>query len=283
MNSEAFRAEVRDLLARRQPQATGASGDAAARAATAVMQRFEAAFAAADVDAIVACFAPEVEWRLPTGRLLRGRAEAAQFLAERFADPTGPRFSASRFRAVDDTVVQNYRVAVPRADGSTAELDGCDVYRVRDGLITHKDAYWKQLPPVAPQPAAPAASPGLAVPLVVSCAGGVARLGEMLNRLLASPLADACAQGALRFDLRLQPGAPVACGCQAADTPAPRAAPPEAARASVLLRGVVTERDVKLLPADCRELGLAPRAVLTPLARDALRQRGITVHPIKQD
>jgi hypothetical protein len=41
---------------------------------------------------------------------------------------------------------------------------------------------------------------------------------------------------------------------------------------------VVTERDVKALPADCRVVATAPRAVITPLARDALRQRGIAVH-----
>lgn len=281
MNNDAFRAEVRDLLARRPAQATDTREDAAARAATAVMQRFEASYVAADVDAIVACFAPEVEWRLPTGRLLRGRGETAAFLRERFADPSGPRFSASSFRALGDTVVQNYRVSVPRADGSTSELDGCDVYRVRDGLITHKDAYWKQLPPLAP-PTAHAAAPGLAVPLVVSCAGSVARLGEMLNRLLASPLADAAAQGALRFELRLQPGAAMACGCQAADTPATPAAPPETTRVTMLLRGVITERDIKALPTDCRLVGTAPRAVLTPLARDALRQRGIAVRPSKE-
>jgi ketosteroid isomerase-like protein len=277
MNGEAFRAEVRSLLARRPAQATGTREDAAARAATAVMQRFEAAYVAADVDAIVACFAPEIEWRLPTGRLLRGRGETAALLKEGFADPSSPRFSASTFRTLGDTVVQNYRVSVPRADGSTSELDGCDIYRVRDGLITHKDAYWKQLPPVVP-----AASPGLAVPLVVSCACDVARLSEMLNRLLASPLADAAAQGALHFELRMQPVAAMACACQAASTPAGPAAPPETNPVTMLLRGVITERDIKALPTDCRLVGTAARAVLTPLARDALRQRGIAIQPIKE-
>jgi ketosteroid isomerase-like protein len=293
MNSDTFRADVRSLLARHPPPTDGPPMSAADLASTATMQRFEAGYVAKDPQAIVSCFAPDVEWRLPTGRVLRGRAETQAFLQERFADPAGPRFSDSRLRVFGNTVVQTYRVGVPRPDGSVSDLEGCDIYRVRDGLITHKDAYWKQLPPLptAAEPAATAptaaAAPGLSVPLVVTCAASVARLSDMLLRLLASPLADATAQAGLRFELRVQPGAGGCgdrCSCGTTDRPPAASAPTGAARATSptattpLLRGVVTERDVKALPADCRVVATAPRAVITPLARDALRQRGIAVH-----
>ncbi len=150
------------------------------------------------------------------------------------------------------------------------------------------------------RPSAPGspASAGVVVPLKLSHPDDLKVLGELLRRVASSPaLAQACAAGLLRFELCIDaaaaaagPAAPAAaacceacargepCGCAGGDaSPAP-----VPATVTPLLRGVITERDVKALPAGCRVAGVAPRAVLTPLARDALRQRGITVHTLKE-
>ena len=273
MSAEATRDEVRAIVRRHLERD---AGDAAA--ARAVMHRFEAAYAAGDVDGIVACFSADIEWRLPTGRLLQGREASRAFLVERAADPSGPRFSDSRLAFFGDTVVQRYRVALPTAAGGTRELDGCDIYRLRDGLIATKDAYWKQVGADAAGPTPPSASArALVVPLRVAGAADASRLSDLVQRLAASPaLTRACASGALKLELSVQPTA----AAEAAPSTTAEAAPStiaEAAPSSPVLSGVVTERDVRALPEPCSVAALAPRAVLTPLARDALRRRGITL------
>ncbi|MBL8341539.1 MAG: hypothetical protein JNL30_08725 [Rubrivivax sp.] len=142
---------------------------------------------------------------------------------------------------------------------------------------------------------------GVCVPLRLSGAGDLDVLAELIRRVAASPaLAAANATGLLRFELSVAPAmvAPAAApGSAAPAQPACcddcargepcRCAPAQgnhfaAATATPLLRGCITERDIKALPADCRLIGTTPRTVLTPLARDALRQRGIAVHPTKE-
>jgi hypothetical protein len=68
----------------------------------------------------------------------------------------------------------------------------------------------------------------------------------------------ALASGRLRFRLNQAAGRPAAAG-------------------SATLSGVVTERQVETLPAGTTVVALAGRARLTPLARDRLRRRGITI------
>lgn len=83
-----IRAQVRTALG---AKATGA--DTSKASVTALMQRFEAGYAAVNAEAIVACFAPDVVWTLPDSRVLRGREACVAFLKERFASPIGPKFS----------------------------------------------------------------------------------------------------------------------------------------------------------------------------------------------
>ena len=137
---------------------------------------------------------------------------------------------------------------------------------------------------------------GVCVPLRFSDAGDLDVLANLIQRVAASPaLASASAAGLLRFELSIDPsialgserglGKPVccddcsrggSCSCKSGQS---QPVPP---LATALLRGTVTERDVKALPENCRQVGAEPRTVITPLARDALRQRGITVHKSKE-
>ena len=305
---EQIRAQVRTVLG---AKATGADTSVAA-----LMQRFEAGYAAVNAEAIVACFAPDVVWTLPDSRVLKGRAACLAFLKERFAIPTGPKFSDSHMNVLGQTVVQNYKVSVPLPGGQSVTLDGTDVYQIRDGLIARKDAYWKQIG--APKPAAPAAAPatapqGVVVPLRVGTAAHAQALNDLFKRLAASPaLLQAAQSGLLRFDMRVDEAAVKAV---AAAAPAPHAAagtPATSAMAATTtidpaaccssckagkaceckgdtcelhdhpedvpeLKGVIGEKLLKTLPPSVKTVRLHPKAVMTPLGKEALRKRGITI------
>lgn len=145
------------------------------------------------------------------------------------------------------------------------------------------------------------ATQGVCVPLRLAGAGDLAVVAELIRRVAAShALAAAHAAGLLRFELTIDPAVAPAAAAGGGATPAAGACCDGCARGEAcrcepsptgggaattvtpLLRGVVTERDIKALPSDCRLVGAAPRAVITPLARDALRQRGIAVQPAKE-
>ena len=297
-----IRAQVRTALG---AKATGA--DTPKASVTALMQRFEAGYAAANAEAIVACFAPDVVWTLPDSRVLRGREACVAFLKERFASPTGPKFSDSHMHVLGQTVVQNYKVGVPLPGGQTATLDGTDVYQIRDGLIAVKDAYWKQIG--AAKPAAPAAAPaagpqGVVVPLRVGTAAQAHALTELFKRLAASPaLLQAAQSGLLRFDMRVDEAAVKAVAASGASAMATTTAidptaccssckagkaceckgdqcdlhAHQAANDIPELKGVIGEKLLKTLPPSVKTVRLHPKAVMTPLGKEALRKRGITI------
>ena len=305
---EQIRAQVRTALG---AKATGA--DSSVASVSALMQRFEAGYAAANAEAIVACFAPDVVWTLPDSRVLRGRAACLAFLKERFASPAGPQFSDSHLNVLGQTVVQNYKVSVPLPGGKALTLDGTDVYQIRDGLIAVKDAYWKQIGAPKPATAAPAAAPatapqGVVVPLRVGTAAQAQALTDLFKRLAASPaLLQAAQSGLLRFDMRVDeaavkavaaagPAAPVtsAMAATTATDPAACCSSCKAGKACECkgdtcalhdhpaedipeLKGVIGEKLLKTLPPSVKTVRLHPKAVMTPLGKEALRKRGITI------
>jgi uncharacterized protein (TIGR02246 family) len=307
---EQIRAQVRTAL--------GAKATDAGGAIAALMQRFESGYAAVNAEAIVACFAPDVVWTLPDSRVLRGREACLAFLKERFASPTGPKFSDSHMNVLGQTVVQNYKVGVPLPGGQSVTLDGTDVYQIRDGLIARKDAYWKQIGAPKPAATAPATSPaagpqGVVVPLRVGTGAHAQALTELFKRLAASPaLLQAAQSGLLRFDMRVDEAA-VKAVAAAAPAPAPHATPATSAMAATTaadpaaccssckagkacdckgdtcdlhdhpaedipeLKGVIGEKLLKTLPPSVKTVRLHPKAVMTPLGKEALRKRGITI------
>ena len=315
MSTDALREQIRAQVR----TALGAKATDAGGAIAALMQRFEAGYAAVNAEAIVGCFAPDVVWTLPDSRVLHGRTSCLAFLKERFASPTGPKFSDSHMNVLGQTVVQNYKVSVTLPGGQSVTLDGTDVYQIRDGLIARKDAYWKQIgaskPATAAQAAAPTAGPqGVVVPLRVGTGAHAQALTELFKRLAASPaLLQAAQSGLLRFDMRVDEAAVKAV---AAAAPAPHAtaghsansamaattAPDPAACCSSCkagkaceckgdscglhdhpaediheLKGVIGEKLLKTLPPSVKTVRLHPKAVMTPLGKEALRKRGITI------
>jgi uncharacterized protein (TIGR02246 family) len=304
MSTDALREQIRAQV--RTALGAGRAKDDPASVA-ALMRRFEQGYEMVNAEAIVACFAPDVVWTLPDSRVLRGREACQAFLKERFASPTGPKFSDSHINVLGQTVVQNYKVGVPLPGGKALTLDGTDVYQIRDGLIAVKDAYWKQIGAPKPAAAAPAAVPqGVVVPLRVGTGAHAQALTELFKRLAASPaLLQAAQSGLLRFDLRVDAAAVKAVAAAAPAAPvtsamaATTAIDPAACCSSCKegkaceckgdtcdmhdhkedvpeLQGVIGEKLLKTLPPSVKTVRIHPKAVLTPLGKEALRKRGIT-------
>jgi hypothetical protein len=309
MSTDALREQIRAQVR----TALGAKATDAGGAIAVLMQRFEAGYATANAEAIVACFAPDVVWTLPDSRVLKGRAACLAFLKERFASPAGPKFSDSHMNVLGQTVVQNYKVSVPLPGGQSVTLDGTDVYQIRDGLIARKDAYWKQIG--APKSEASAAAPqGVVVPLRVGTGAHAQALTELFKRLAASPaLLQAAQSGLLRFDMRVDEAAVKAVASAASAPQAAAGTPATSAMAATTavdpaaccssckegkaceckgdacglhdhpaedipeLKGVIGEKLLKTLAANVKTVRLHPKAVLTPLGKEALRKRGITI------
>jgi uncharacterized protein (TIGR02246 family) len=308
MSADALREQIRAQV--RTALGAGRAKDDPASVAS-LMRRFEAGYATVNAEAIVACFAPDVVWTLPDARVLRGREACLAFLKERFASPAGPKFSDSHMNVLGQTVVQNYKVGVTMPGGQTVTLDGTDVYQIRDGLIAVKDAYWKQIgapkPAAAAQAAAPAAGPqGVVVPLRVGTAGHAQALTDLFKRLAASPaLLQAAQSGLLRFDMRVDEaavkavasagssGGASAMAATTATDPAACCSSCKAGKACECkgdacdlhdhkedvpeLKGVIGEKLLKTLPPSVKTVRIHPKAVLTPLGKEALRKRGITI------
>lgn len=111
----------------------------------ALFNTFVSAFLNKDLAQVAQCLSPHFAWRLPSGETYTGKENALAFMAKRFADPHGPEFSESRLAFHGDTVIQTYRVQAMGANGKRQSLAGLDVYKIEEGLIVFKDAYWKPL------------------------------------------------------------------------------------------------------------------------------------------
>ncbi len=109
-----------------------------------LMKRFERAFISKDVDAVMTCLAPRFEWHLPDGTVVRGLKAVRTALENRLGASSGPRFTHSKFTYFGDTVMQTYRVSYKGPDGKARQTRGLDVYRIANGRIARKDAYWKR-------------------------------------------------------------------------------------------------------------------------------------------
>jgi ketosteroid isomerase-like protein len=105
-----------------------------------------------DVDGLVACLKPDVEWS-ETGDVLpglrgiyRGREEVREWFRDAFVDPWDGR---ARFQieevveASDDVVfLQLHLSAHGRASGAKVELRAWNVASFEDGLVERRQVFW---------------------------------------------------------------------------------------------------------------------------------------------
>lgn len=110
-----------------------------------LFKAFVKGFAKHDTALVAPTLADDFVWSQPTGEDFVGKEAALQAMAERWSAPGGgPVFANSGFEVIGDTIIQTYEVTAEMPDGGRSTRRGMDIYKVRDGLLIRKDAFWKQ-------------------------------------------------------------------------------------------------------------------------------------------
>ncbi len=105
------------------------------------IERYNAAWNAHDVPAIVALHAPGMVFENHTaGDRVEGDAVAGH-IAGIFASWPDLRFRGRRMYARDGLVVSEWTASATDSEGRRLEWDGVDIFPFEDGLITRKDVY----------------------------------------------------------------------------------------------------------------------------------------------
>jgi steroid delta-isomerase-like uncharacterized protein len=105
------------------------------------IQRYNAAWNAHDVDAIVALHAPEMVFANHTaGEQVAGEAVRGH-IAQIFENWPDLAFRGRRLYARDGLVVNEWTATATAPDGRRLEWDGVDVFPFENGLILRKDVY----------------------------------------------------------------------------------------------------------------------------------------------
>lgn len=116
------------------------------------LSKFRSAFSSGDVDAIYRAVTPDFVWRLPIGPDARVAREIdspqalAEYLSERTRIYSELRYSDSATYHSDDATFVTFRVAGKRrADDASFDVLAMERYLFRDGRVSEKDAYWKNI------------------------------------------------------------------------------------------------------------------------------------------
>jgi ketosteroid isomerase-like protein len=106
-----------------------------------VIERYNEAWNAHDVDAILAHHAPGMVFENHTaGERVEGE-DVGSHIARIFENAPDLVFRSRRLYARDGLVVSEWTATATRADGSRVEWDGIDVFPFQNGLIVRKDVY----------------------------------------------------------------------------------------------------------------------------------------------
>jgi steroid delta-isomerase-like uncharacterized protein len=106
-----------------------------------VIERYNEAWNAQDVDAIVAFHAPGMVFENHTAGERAEGPDVRSHIREIFANWPDLRFRGRRLYARDGLVVSEWTATATHADGRRLEWDGIDVFPFETGLILRKDVY----------------------------------------------------------------------------------------------------------------------------------------------
>jgi len=106
-----------------------------------VIERYNEAWNAQDLDAIMSCHAPGMVFENHTvGERAEG-GDVRGHIAQIFAKWPDLTFTGRRLYARDGLVVSEWTARATDADGRRLEWDGIDVFPFENGLILRKDVY----------------------------------------------------------------------------------------------------------------------------------------------
>jgi steroid delta-isomerase-like uncharacterized protein len=145
--------QTRDLLATAAAAAATTLAPRQAEAADADALRLLDAFAAAwnahDVDALMACMADDCAFEASAGKDVAGtrhvgREAVRAAYAAVFETYPDARWNDPRHVVAGSRAVSEWRFTGTTRDGVTVEVNGCDVFTLREGKIALKNSYRKQ-------------------------------------------------------------------------------------------------------------------------------------------
>lgn len=108
------------------------------------------AFNRHDLDAIMAHFADDAVFESPRGTdpwgtRFAGKDAVREGLARRFTGIPDVHYGNDRHFVSGDRGVSEWLLTGTTTSGERIEVQGCDLWEFRDGLIVRKDSYWKIL------------------------------------------------------------------------------------------------------------------------------------------
>jgi ketosteroid isomerase-like protein len=104
--------------------------------------RYGAAWAAHDLDAIMAMHAPDMVFENHTaGERVEGAEAVRAHIGGIFERWPSLRFRGRRLYTAEDFAVGEWTATATRDDGTKIEWEGVDVFPLRDGKIARKDVY----------------------------------------------------------------------------------------------------------------------------------------------
>jgi len=118
-----------------------------------LLEAIAASFNSRDADRIAAHFTEDATFLTasgtePEGTRISGRQAIRDFLAARFERIPDMRWEKLyEYVSGPDRAVSVWRVKGQAADATALDYQGCDLWDFKDGLVHHKDTYWKIVNP----------------------------------------------------------------------------------------------------------------------------------------
>jgi ketosteroid isomerase-like protein len=107
-----------------------------------LIDRHDAGWNAQDLDAIMACYTPDIVFENHNaGEAAAGAQAVRDHLAGIFAGWPDLRFRGRRLYIADDFAVSEWTATATHPDGRRLEWDGVDVFPFAGRLIARKDVY----------------------------------------------------------------------------------------------------------------------------------------------
>ena len=116
-----------------------------------LLERFSAAWNAHDVEALIDCMTDDGIFQasagpLPFGAAAVGRDALRQAYVSVWQTYPDAQWTRARHFAVGADACSQWIFTGTKADGTRIEVEGCDLFTIRDGRIAVKNSFRKQVP-----------------------------------------------------------------------------------------------------------------------------------------